>query len=205
MKKERKYMIKSKEDFIFFLQEDRKHILEPYNISFDGKVKPKLIPRSEIEYIYKFQYILRKLEYRLNCKNSGLVSKIFTRILEYRFFKLQIKTGMFIHPNCFGPGLAIKHIGPMVISGGVLIGKNCRIHPCVNIGVSGSEGKVGQLGDNLYLGNGCKIIGEVYLQDNVVIGAGAVVTKSFEESNIVLAGVPAKIVSHKGSTEFPLF
>lgn len=205
MKKERKYMIKSKEDFIYFLQEDRKHILEPYNIPFDGKIKPNLIPRNEIEYIYKFQYMLRKLEYCLNCKNSGLISKVFTRILEYRFFKFQIKTGMFIHPNCFGPGLAIKHIGPMVISGGVLIGKNCRIHPCVNIGVSGSEGKVGQLGDNLYLGNGCKIIGEVYLQDNVVIGAGAVVTKSFEESNIVLAGVPAKIVSHKGSMEFPLF
>lgn len=203
--KDTKYMIKSKEDFLFFLQEDKKNILLPYDIPFNGKIKPKLIPVCEIDYIYKFQYALRKLEYRINCKNKKFVSRLINRIFEYKFLRFQIKTGIFIHPNCFGPGLAIKHIGPMVISGGVKIGKNCRIHPNVNIGVSGSEGKVGQLGDNLYLGNGCKIIGEIYLNDNVVIGAGAVVTKSFEESDIVLAGVPAKIVSHKGSKKFPLF
>ena len=35
----------------------------------------------------------------------------------------------------------------------------------------------------------------VTLGDNVVVGSGAVVTKSFGD-NVILAGVPAKIIGH---------
>jgi len=39
-----------------------------------------------------------------------------------------------------------------------------------------------------------KIFGPIKLGNNVIIGANAVVNKSFKEDNIVLAGIPAKIV-----------
>ena len=55
------------------------------------------------------------------------------------------------------------------------------------------------IGDNVFIGSGAKIIGEVTIANNIAIGAGAVVTKSFSEDNITIAGVPAKIISHKGS------
>ena len=200
--KEDKYKIRSKEEYLSYLKQDREMLLHSFSLPMDGKIRPKLLPRCELDYIYKYQYKLRTLEYHLNCKSKGFFSRLYNKMLTYFFFRRQVKTGMFLQPNCFGPGLAIKHIGPMIISGGVRIGKNCRIHPGTNIGVDGRNKKVGTMGDDLFLGNGCKIIGEVTLGNCVVVGAGAVVTKSFEEDGIVLAGVPAKIVSRGGDFRY---
>jgi acetyltransferase-like isoleucine patch superfamily enzyme len=54
------------------------------------------------------------------------------------------------------------------------------------------------IGDNCWLATGCTILPGVKLGDHVVVAAGAVVVKSFEESNIILGGVPAKIVKRIG-------
>ena len=48
------------------------------------------------------------------------------------------------------------------------------------------------------IGAGASVIGDIRIADNVTIGAGAVVNKSCLESNVVLAGVPAKIVKYSG-------
>lgn len=50
-----------------------------------------------------------------------------------------------------------------------------------------------KIGKNCWLGNGVVITAGVTLGDNVVVGANAVVTKSFP-SNVVIAGVPAKVI-----------
>ena len=47
-----------------------------------------------------------------------------------------------------------------------------------------------------------KIVKPVHIGNHVVIGANAVVVKSFPESNVTLGGVPAKVISHKGSAGF---
>lgn len=39
---------------------------------------------------------------------------------------------------------------------------------------------------------GSSVIGGVWIADNIRIGAGAVVTKSYDEEKIVIAGVPAR-------------
>lgn len=41
------------------------------------------------------------------------------------------------------------------------------------------------------------MIGDVHIGNNVTVAAGAVVIDPFEEDNIVLAGIPARIVKHK--------
>ena len=51
----------------------------------------------------------------------------------------------------------------------------------------------------IYLGAGAKLLIGVHLADNIIVGANAVVTKSFEENNIVIAGIPAKKISNKGT------
>ncbi|WP_046758382.1 acyltransferase [Kordia jejudonensis] len=48
--------------------------------------------------------------------------------------------------------------------------------------------------ENVFIGNNVTILKGVTLGKNVVVGSGAVVTKSFPD-NVVIAGVPAKIIS----------
>jgi hypothetical protein len=54
------------------------------------------------------------------------------------------------------------------------------------------------IGENCWLAAGCIILPGVRLGNHVVVAAGAVVTQSFEENDIVLGGVPAKIIKRIG-------
>jgi len=54
------------------------------------------------------------------------------------------------------------------------------------------------LGDNIYIGPGSKIIGAVKIENNVASGANSVVTKDIQD-NFVVAGIPGRIISYKGS------
>ena len=91
----------------------------------------------------------------------------------------------------------------MVINGFAKIGKNCRVHPFVTIGMDGRSGNTANIGDDVYLSAGCKIIGDLSIADDVCIGAGAVVTKSITEPHTTWAGVPARKISNNGSG-FPM-
>lgn len=88
----------------------------------------------------------------------------------------------------------------------VKIGDNCLIAPQVGIytayhPLDKKLRKVGEYGKPITIGNDCWIGGRavinpgVTLGDNVVVGSGAVVTKSFP-SNVVIAGNPAKIIKN---------
>lgn len=48
--------------------------------------------------------------------------------------------------------------------------------------------------DNVYIGPGALLFGEIQIADSITIAANATVNKSFSENNVVIAGVPAKIV-----------
>jgi serine O-acetyltransferase len=49
------------------------------------------------------------------------------------------------------------------------------------------------IGDNVYISSGAVIVGPVIVEDNVIIGPNAVVTKSVP-SGAIVGGVPAKII-----------
>ena len=57
------------------------------------------------------------------------------------------------------------------------------------------------IGNHCELGMNSVVIGNVKIGNNVYIGAGAVVTKSFEQNGVSLAGVPAKIVASRKKLE----
>lgn len=50
------------------------------------------------------------------------------------------------------------------------------------------------IGDNCFIGAHCTILYGVSVADNVIIGTGSVVTKTISESNVVVAGNPAKVI-----------
>ena len=92
-------------------------------------------------------------------------------------------------------GLCIFHGFGVVINPFSRIGKNCIIFQGVTIGVSEPGGKAPVIGNDVFIGAGAKIIGNIEIGDNVRIGAGAVVIKDVP-SNVTVAGVPAKIVKY---------
>lgn len=80
------------------------------------------------------------------------------------------------------------------------IGKNCTILQQVTIGGNPATydgtspiSQAATIGDNVIIGAGAKIIGNVKIGDNVRIGANSVVTHDVP-SGVVVAGIPAKII-----------
>jgi serine O-acetyltransferase len=102
-----------------------------------------------------------------------------------------------------GSGFYLGHFGGVHIGQKAVIGKNCDIAHEVTLGVAGLGKKRGYptLGDNIYVGAGAKIIGAVRIGNNVAIGANCVVTKDIPDNSVVV-GVPGKVISQKGSTEY---
>lgn len=92
----------------------------------------------------------------------------------------------------FGPGLSLAHTGNIIINPNAHIGENCRIHVGVNIGAH--HDKAPSIGNNVYIGPGAILFGDIQIADNIIIGANATVNKSFTEPNVVIAGTPACVV-----------
>jgi serine O-acetyltransferase len=74
----------------------------------------------------------------------------------------------------------------------------------VTIGAQGSYDTSGapQIGNRVYIGSGARVIGNIKIADDVVIGANAVVTKDILESGTTWAGIPARKIANKGSAPF---
>ncbi len=148
---------------------------------------------------FKYLRLLRKYEYmcfkRDNTK-SLLFSKVYStkiKLLDIKIKKLGLVLKIEIAPNRVGKGLRICH--PNVIINGV-VGENCTFHGNNVLGnkATGEKTKVPKIGSNVDVGIGAMIIGDVTIADDCVIGAGAVVTKSFTTPGSVIAGVPAKLI-----------
>lgn len=187
-------MINDKKSYRFYLNEDKK--------ALGAKTKHPLISKNCMVWLtdpcWKFQKLLRKLEYYENTKmNCGNFLKCFYTpyviFLRYKFQKKSISLGLTIPINVFGYGLCINHYGSIVVSRHARIGNYCKINSACNICGNGESSVIG---DYCELGPGAKIIKSVILGDNVKVGANAVVNKSFKQNNIVIAGVPAVIVKH---------
>lgn len=93
-----------------------------------------------------------------------------------------------------GTRFAYGAIG-VVLHSNCKIGNNCMIGQNVTIGgKSGPNGGgVPTIGDNCYISAGARLIGNVKVEDNSVVGANAVVLKDVP-SNCIVAGVPSKII-----------
>jgi serine O-acetyltransferase len=116
----------------------------------------------------------------------------------------EIKYGISIPYNaCIGGGLYIGHFGGIIVNHETVIGKNCNINHDVTIGAAygGKKPGVPVVGDNVYFGPGCKVIGGIMIGNDVAIGANCVLTKSVPDNSVV-AGIPGVVISDKGSSSY---
>ena len=161
-----------------------------------GGIK-RFVPVSECYVLRKHQALLRKTEYHLNTGH-----RFVGNLYRFRLQKLQIKYGLRVPVNVCGRGFRIMHVGPILINGRATVGKNCVFHMNTAVVAGGTNDDVPTLSDGIVVGVGAVILGNVFLADHIAVGANAVVNKNFSESNIAIAGVPAKKISDNGSTQW---
>lgn len=182
-------MITSKEDYRRHLDSDQTALRRKGNFSFWRGLDDK---------IWLYERLLREREYLLNCHGGSrsLYWRIRRRINNWRFNRLAVLLGFTIPVNRFGEGLCIAHRGTIVVNHKAVIGKRCEINVDVNIGMD-FEGNAPTIGDDCFISPGAKIFGGITIGDNVIIGANAVVNRSFPEGNCTLVGVPAHAIPMK--------
>lgn len=93
-----------------------------------------------------------------------------------------------------GPGLVIHNSNCIFILA-TRIGHSCTVNQGVSVASVRGTGWP-TLGNNVYLGAGCKVMGGVTIGDNVVVSANSLVVTDVP-SNCTVMGVPARIISRE--------
>ena len=109
-------------------------------------------------------------------------------------------TGIEIHPGAtIGKGIFIDHGMGVVIGETAAIGDNVTLFQGVTLGGTGKErGKRHPtLGNNVVVGAGAKILGNIHIGDNVSVGANAVVLQDVPP-NATVVGVPGRVARREG-------
>lgn len=117
---------------------------------------------------------------------------------------IEITTGISIPASAkIGHSFYIGHFGGIILNANTVIGNNCNISQGVTIGVSGNGNNRGVpiIGNNVYMAANATIAGKIIIEDNAVIGANSLVKNNVFKNQVVL-GVPAVLVSEKGSSAY---
>lgn len=171
-----------------------------------------------------YSQLLEDWKYFTNIPNSNLVQKIrrvknnpgmkmvlMNRFInetpKYLFFiyivakffygRMIFKYGIDLPLNCiFGRNLRIYHFGGIIINPASEIGNNVTIMHGVTLGNNMKDHACPVIGNNVFIGAGAKVLGNITIANNVKIGANAVVLKSIEDENVTAVGIPAKIIKN---------
>ncbi len=99
-----------------------------------------------------------------------------TGLLHYWYFRKKNHIGNLlgyeIHGENIGPYLTLFHNGPIVINRKAILGSYCKLHGDNCIGNNGVTEDCPEIGDNVDIGVGAKILGNVHIADNIKIGGG---------------------------------
>ena len=176
--------------------ENEKKIYIAHLKDFKSRISAALT-HDESYQIYKWSKELRITEYYEDTKDKSILMKI---CYYYHYRKMCIlgdRLGFFISTGVLGKNVKIFHRGGIIINFRSKIGDGCRFHGDNCVGNNGTTTDCPVLGKNVDVGIGAKILGGVTIADDIKIGANAVVTKSFLEPGITIAGIPATKIEKK--------
>jgi serine O-acetyltransferase len=133
--------------------------------------------------------LAHRLAHRLYRWGVPIVPRLISQIS--RFF-----TGIEIHPGAtIGQRFFIDHGSGVVIGETAEIGDDVLLYQGVTLGGTGNEkGKRHPtIGNNVVVGTGGKVLGNILIGDNVKIGAGSVVVHPVPD-NCTVVGIPGRVV-----------
>lgn len=142
-------------------------------------------------------FIFKKIKWKLFRIPLLFFALLWSKVIE-------VLTGISLPYSAkIGHSFYIGHYGGIIINSKAVIGDNCNISQGVTIGVSGiGENRgVPVLGNNIYIGANAVIAGKISIGNDVLIGACSMVKDSFPDYS-VLQGVPAILISQKGSKDY---
>lgn len=99
-----------------------------------------------------------------------------------------------------GPGFIIHNFSSIHIDASS-VGENFTVNQGVSVGPDWTQQGRPVLGNNVFLGAGAKVLGDITVGDNVVVAANALVIRSVPD-NCTVAGVPARVISRDGSSSY---
>lgn len=112
----------------------------------------------------------------------------------------QAITGIHIHHEAeIGPGLVVHNFSGIFILA-KRIGHSCTVNQGVSVASIRGTGWP-TLGNNVYLGAGCKVMGGLTIGDNVVVSANSLVVADVP-SNCTVMGVPARVISREVASPY---
>ena len=129
---------------------------------------------------------------------SGIVRKPFSLFYRLLYKTVQILTGIELPCEVpVGRNFRIDHFGDIIVSGYASFGDNCIIRNGVTVGLKNIEEKAApKIGNDVNIGTGAKLLGNITIGNNVDIGANAVVISSVPDNSIAV-GIPARIIPKK--------
>ncbi|HSA06956.1 MAG TPA: serine O-acetyltransferase [Candidatus Gastranaerophilales bacterium] len=143
--------------------------------------------------------IMHRIAHKLYKWNIACIPRLISNFSRFL-------TGIEIHPGAtIGRKFFIDHGMGVVIGETAIIGNNALIYQGVTLGGTGKEhGKRHPtLKDNVVVGSGAKVLGNITLGNNVRVGAGSVVISNVPD-NSTIVGIPGRIVMNKGQKSHQL-
>ena len=122
----------------------------------------------------------------------AILRKLCSLLYHVAYKLIQVLTGIELPCEAtVGRNFIIDHFGGIIISGYAKFGDNCRIRDGVVVGLRRVDEKYApNIGNNVDIGSGAKLLGPIKIGNNVLIGANAVVISDVPD-NSVAVGVPA--------------
>ncbi len=149
------------------------------------------ILKKFLNYMFFSNVRIRKsVDYLIRIKKKKKFKILQILIREHLRKKYHILLG----ENVIIGSLKLPHPHNIVIGRNVKIGKNCTIYHDVTIGQN--LGEFPQIGSNVIIYTGARVIGGITIGDNAIIGANAVVTSDVPE-NAIVVGMPAKVIKYR--------
>lgn len=153
--------------------------------------------KSFLEILLLYQGLHALVAYRVGHFFYSLRLFFFARLVSQT---ARFMTGIEIHPGArIGRRFFVDHGMGVVIGETAIVGDDVLIYQGVTLGGTGlkNEKRHPTIGNNVVIGSGAKVLGNITVGDNSYIGSNAVVIKDVP-ANSTVVGVPGRITKQDG-------